>query len=69
MPDVDPALCPRCNSRNTEQMTSKNKLGLTIHRCKACDAQFTVQRNDRAVRGIPRRMSTSWALYRPYIPG
>jgi len=34
MPDVDPALCPRCNSRNTEQMTSKNKLGLTIHRCK-----------------------------------
>jgi hypothetical protein len=33
MPDVDPALCPRCNSRNTEQMTSKNKLGLPLHRC------------------------------------
>jgi hypothetical protein len=52
MPDPDRAPCPRCNSRNTEQIKSTNKLGLTLHRCQASDAQFTVPKNERATRGI-----------------
>jgi transposase-like protein len=43
MADAERSPCPRCNSDKTEQMKSRNKLGLTMHECKACGAQFTVQ--------------------------
>ena len=57
MPDTQSHCCPNCTSPNTARKESANKLGLTVHDCKECGAQFTLQGTPREplLHSDPRR--------------
>jgi transposase-like protein len=39
--------CPSCTSSNTACKASVTRIGLTIHECRQCGAQFTLQNKRR----------------------
>lgn len=59
MAEAESHWCPRCTSPNTVRKESANKLGLTIHECNDCGAQFTLH----AKRRDPLRPSDSNRLH------